>query len=67
MGIECDSIAECALRFTISFDAVTCVIPGMRNTSRVIENVDIINKGPVSARLIENLKTHKWERNYYKS
>ena len=65
MGTECESIAECALRFIISFDAVTTVIPGMRNTSRVIDNVDIINKGILSADLLEKLKSHRWDRNFY--
>jgi aryl-alcohol dehydrogenase-like predicted oxidoreductase len=66
MGTECVSIAECALRFTISFDAVTTVIPGMRSTSRVIQNSEIINKGKLSSELIDKLKTHRWERNFYK-
>jgi aryl-alcohol dehydrogenase-like predicted oxidoreductase len=66
IGSECDSIAECALRFIISFDAVTTVIPGMRSTSRVIENANIINKGILSAELLEKLKLHRWDRNFYK-
>ncbi len=63
---KCDSIAEGALRFIISFDAVTTVIPGMRNTNRVIENVNIINKGKLDSALIDQLKSHRWERNFYK-
>ena len=65
-GTECDSVAECALRFTISFDAMTTVIPGMRSASRVIENTNIINKGSLSPELIEKLKNHRWERNFYR-
>jgi aryl-alcohol dehydrogenase-like predicted oxidoreductase len=66
MKEECDSVAECALRFTTSFDAVTTVIPGMRNTSRVIENVNTINKGKLTFDLLEKLKSHRWERNFYR-
>jgi len=63
---ECDSIAECALRFIISFDAVTTVIPGMRSASRVNDNANIVNKGSLSNKLIDNLKNHRWERNFYR-
>jgi len=63
---ECESVAECALRFTISFDAVTTVIPGMRSASRVTDNVNIINKSSLSTDLIEKLKSHRWERNFYR-
>ena len=66
MGTECESIAECALRFTITFDSVTTVIPGMRNATRVVDNVDIINKGVLPPGLIEKLKSHKWDRNFYR-
>ncbi|MCX8011420.1 MAG: aldo/keto reductase [Ignavibacteria bacterium] len=62
---EADSITEAALRYTISFDAVTTVIPGMRKTERVIQNYEFIQKGRLSAGLIEELKNHKWLRNFY--
>ena len=63
---ECETIAECALRFTISFEAVTTVIPGMRSASRVLDNSNIIKKGGLSEKLIEKLKSHRWERNFYR-
>lgn len=66
LGSKCESIAEAALRFVISYDAVTTVIPGMRNSQRVLDNVNIINKGKLDSSLIEKLKSHRWERNYYK-
>jgi len=65
IGSECDSIAECALRYTISYDAVTTVIPGMRNTNRVIENTTIINKGGLTNDLVNKLQNHRWDRNFY--
>lgn len=63
---ECESIAECALRFNISFGAVTTVIPGMRSASRVNDNANIVNKGSLSNELIDRLKNHRWERNFYR-
>jgi len=63
---ETDSMVETALRYVISFDAVTSVIPGMRTKEHLLSNVDIINKGPLSNELLEKLKEHKWQRNFYK-
>jgi len=63
---ETDSIVETALRYIISFDAVTSVIPGMRTVEHLLSNVEIINKGPLPNDLINKLKAHKWDRNFYK-
>ena len=63
---ETGSMVEAALRYVISFDAVTSVIPGMRTTEHLLSNVEIINKGPLSNELLEKLKEHKWQRNFYK-
>ncbi len=62
---ECDSLSEAALRFIISHDAVTSVIPGMRKEKNLMANVKSVTKGSLSPRLIERLKVHKWERNFY--
>lgn len=63
---ETNSMVEAALRFTISFEAVTSVIPGMRTKEHLLSNIETINKGPLSNDLIERLKAHKWNRNFYK-
>jgi len=65
IGEECSSLAEAALRFVISFDAVTTVIPGMRREKHVCENVQSILKGPLSNALVARLKSHRWLRNFY--
>lgn len=62
---ECETLAEAALRFTISFDAVTSVIPGMRSRKNLLSNINSINKGSLSDGAIERLKGHRWIRNYY--
>ena len=62
---ETESIAEAALRYIISFDAVTTVIPGMRKEKNLLANVQSIEKGSLSAELLERLKEHRWERNFY--
>lgn len=59
------SIAEAALRYIVSFDAVTSVIPGMRKEKNLLANIASVNKGPLSAELLKELKTHKWNKNFY--
>jgi aryl-alcohol dehydrogenase-like predicted oxidoreductase len=62
---EVNSMAEAALRFVISFDAVTSVIPGMRKEKNLLANIASVKKGPLSAELLKELKTHKWNKNFY--
>jgi len=62
---ECDTIAEAALRFVISFPQITSVIPGMRKEKNLLANVASVDKGPLSAGLLEKLKSHRWVRNFY--
>jgi len=62
---ECETMAELALRFTISFSAVTTVIPGMRTEKNLLANVRSVEKGPLSDELVQKLKAHRWLRNFY--
>jgi aryl-alcohol dehydrogenase-like predicted oxidoreductase len=62
---EAESMAEVALRYIISFDAVTSVIPGMRKEKNLLANISSIGKGPLSDELLKELKVHKWYRNFY--
>jgi aryl-alcohol dehydrogenase-like predicted oxidoreductase len=59
------SMSEAALRFIISFHAVTTVIPGMRKEKNLISNIKSIEKGPLPTALLEKLKVHNWNKNYY--
>jgi len=63
-GME-GSIAEKALRFTISHPAVSTVIPGMRTVRNVEANTCASEKGPFDAATLEILKRHAWNRNFY--
>jgi len=62
---ETESLAEAALRFIISHDEVTSVIPGMRKEKNLSANIKNVNKGPLSPKLIEGLKAHRWKKNFY--
>ncbi len=62
---ETESLAEAALRFTISFEAVTTVIPGVRRLPHLLANIQAVEKGPLSDALIRKLAEHRWVRNFY--
>jgi len=62
---ECSSPSEAALRYIISFDAVTSVIPGMRKEKNLMANIHSINKGRLTPAIIDRLKIHRWDKNFY--
>lgn len=58
-------LAEIALRFCLSPDAVSTVIPGMRSVRNVERNVAASKAGRLSDDLLEALQRHRWPRNFY--
>ncbi len=62
---ETTTLAEAALRFIISFDAITSVIPGMRKEKNLMANITSVKKGSLSPKLLDELKVHKWDKNFY--
>jgi aryl-alcohol dehydrogenase-like predicted oxidoreductase len=62
---ECSSPADAALRYVISFDTVTTVIPGMRKEKNLMANLKSVNAGPLSPSLRDKLKIHRWDKNFY--
>ena len=65
LGSQDGSLAEVALRFTITHPAVTTVIPGMRSVRNVERNASVSDKGPVDEPTLAILRRHAWNRNYY--
>jgi len=59
------SLAEIALRFTISDSAVSSVIPGMRTVRNVERNAAVSEKGPLDAATLQLLKRHAWSKDFY--
>jgi aryl-alcohol dehydrogenase-like predicted oxidoreductase len=59
------SVAEAALRFCLSYPAVSCVVPGMRQVSYAERNCAASDHGPLPPELLESLRTHRWQRNFY--
>ena len=66
LGPEAVSVAELALRYVLSFPAVSTVIPGMRSVRNVQANCAISDGRKLSTRLTGELKKHRWDRNFYR-
>ncbi len=62
LGAEAASLPELALRYTLSHDAVSTVIPGMRSTRHVESNIACSDGRKLSADLLERLKAFAWDR-----
>lgn len=59
------TLAEVALRFCLSRPAVSTVIPGMRRVSSVEANAAAVEKGSLDGALLQKIKSHAWDKNYY--
>ena len=64
LGIEPQQIAETALRYVLSHDAVSTVIPGMRSIRNVERNLAV--SGGLPAEQVERLHAHRWIRDFYR-
>jgi len=64
LGIEPDEIAETALRYVLSHDAVSTAIPGMRTIRNVERNMAV--REPLPAEQVEKLHAHRWVRDFYR-
>ncbi len=56
------TMAEMALRFSLSEPAVGTVIPGMRSVRNVEANMAASDSGPLSGDLLQQLAPHRWVR-----
>jgi len=66
LGIDPDAIAETALRFILSDDAVSTVIPGMRSIRNVERNCAAGDGRGLPADQVAALRAHRWVRNFYR-
>lgn len=65
LGEEAETLVELALRFILSNEAVTTTIPGMRKPDYVRANCMVSDGRILSKALMQTLKKHAWERNFY--
>lgn len=65
VGSEADSLTELSLRWILSHNEISTVIPGMRKVDYIKANTAVSDKGKLSKEMMNKLKSHSWERNFY--
>lgn len=65
LGDEAHTLPELDLRYLLSFDELSTVIPGMRKIKNVEANTAVSDGRKLSRKLMDELKRHAWERNFY--
>lgn len=65
LGSEAQTLPELALRFCLHHAAVSTVIPGMRTSNHVECNCALSDGRTMSAGILEKLREHRWEKNFY--
>ena len=64
-GITLDELPMLALRFCLTPQAVSTVIPGMRNPKHVAANVAGSDAGPLRPDIVAKLRPHRWIRDFW--
>lgn len=65
LGEEAKTLPELALRYILSWDEISTVIPGTRKVKNAQSNTAISDGRKLSLQLMDELKKHVWERNFY--
>ena len=66
LNIDLEQLPEVALRYVLSHPAVSTVIPGMRRVRNVERNMAVGDGQGLPDAQVQQLKAHRWVRNYYK-
>ncbi len=64
-GIKVEQLPALALQFCLSHSAVSTVIPGMRTSTHVADNITAAECGHLSSTMLAKLRGHRWTRNFY--
>ena len=56
------TLPQMALRYILSYPAVSTIIVGMRKPEHVRQNIAASDAGPLDAGLLRKLKAHRWDR-----
>lgn len=62
LGAEAENLAELALRFILSHEAVSTVIPGMRTARHVASNISYSDGRKLTPGMLWRLKQFAWDR-----
>ena len=60
-----ETLAEAAMRYSLSSHEVSSVIFGVRNPNNIDRNIAYADGEPFPAELLLKLRDHAWPRNYY--
>jgi aryl-alcohol dehydrogenase-like predicted oxidoreductase len=59
------SLAQGALRFCLSHEAVSTVIVGSTRAEHIRANAEVPERGPLDEETLDRLRAHAWQRNFY--
>lgn len=59
------TLAEIALRFCLTHETVSSVIPGMRHVRNAESSCSVSGRGPLPEAVLRTLERHVWEKNFY--
>jgi aryl-alcohol dehydrogenase-like predicted oxidoreductase len=62
---DASHLPQLAIRFCLTPRAVTTVIPGMRSITSVDSNVAAASQGPLFNTVLEIVRRHAWDRDFY--
>lgn len=65
VGPKAETLAVAALKYGLSFEGVSCVIPGMRRATHVRSNVRAADGVYYDRRELSEIAKHRWIRNFY--
>ena len=65
IGPKAETLAAAALKFGLSFDAVSTVIPGMRRVSHVTFNARVCDGNYFGSKDLAAIASHRWVRDFY--
>jgi aryl-alcohol dehydrogenase-like predicted oxidoreductase len=58
-------LVTAALKFCLKMDAVSTVIPGMRNVQQTEANLGVSDQAPMNDELLKKLREHRWNRAFW--
>ena len=65
LGKEAATLPELTLRFILSWNEISSVIPGMRSIKNMDANISVSDSRILTQKLVNELSAHSWERNFY--
>jgi aryl-alcohol dehydrogenase-like predicted oxidoreductase len=59
------SMPELALKFALQHDAISTVIPGIRNRDQALQNTSVSDLADLSEDMMTGLREHSWNRGFW--